>query len=249
MEVVKQAVRRKPDVIITLSNAETAAVQAATRSIPIVIGLGAGPVEAGFAASLAKPGGNITGISTGASADIVAKWLELLREIKPTLSRVAVLWDPTVPGFREFVQSLDATSRKLNIHLHWAELRRAEDLEDLLMRAAKERVEALCVFANSLTFTLRDRIAVFVASHRLPAISYMKEFAEAGFLVSYGADLVQLYKRAAIYADRILKGANPSDLAIEQPTNYQTVVNLRSAKALGVTIPQSIAVRANLLIE
>jgi putative tryptophan/tyrosine transport system substrate-binding protein len=244
-----EIVRRKPDVIIAVSNAETAALKAATTSIPIVIALGAGAAEAGLVASLAKPGGNITGHNTGASTEALAKQLELLREARPGLKRAAVLWDPTVPGFAPYIAGMEEGSRKLGIALRWVEVKHVDEIEAALATIASERVEALCVISNALTFTLRDRIAAFATSQRLPAISYMREFTEAGLLMSYGADLVHLYKRSAIYANKILKGAKPADLPVEQPTKYETVVNLRTAKALNLSIPQSLLLRADRLIE
>jgi putative tryptophan/tyrosine transport system substrate-binding protein len=244
-----EIVRRKPDVIIAVSNAETAALKAATTSIPIVIALGAGTVEAGLVASLAKPGGNITGHNTGASTEVLAKQLELLKEARPGLKRAAVLWDPAIPGFAPYVARMEEGARKLGIALRWVEVRRIDEIEAALATIASERVEALCVISNVLTFTLRGRIAAFAADHRLPAISYMSEFTGAGLLMSYGVDLLHLYKRSAIYADKILKGAKPADLPVEQPTKYETVVNLRTAKALKLSIPQSLLLRADRLIE
>jgi putative tryptophan/tyrosine transport system substrate-binding protein len=144
---------------------------------------------------------------------------------------------------------MEEGSRKLGIALRWVEVRRVDEIETALAKIASERVEALCVIANVLTFTLRERIAAFAADQRLPAISYMSEFAEAGLLMSYGADLVHLYKRSAIYVDRILKGAKPADMPVQQPTKYETVVNLKTAKALKLSIPQSLLLRADRLIE
>jgi putative ABC transport system substrate-binding protein len=244
-----EIVRRKPDVIIAASNAETAAAKAATDSIPIVMGLGAGPVEAGLIATLSRPGANVTGNATGASAQILGKWFELLREAKPGLKRAGVLWDPGVPGFNPFVSSLEEAARRFGIALRWVEVRRAEELDAALMRVAGERVEALCVIANVLTFTFRHRIAAFVAEQRLPAISYNSEFAEAGLLMSHGADLLQLYKRSAVYADKILKGSRPADLPVEQPNKYETVINLKAAKSLGLALPPSLLLRADRTIE
>jgi putative tryptophan/tyrosine transport system substrate-binding protein len=225
------------------------ALKAATTSIPIVIALGAGTVEAGRVASLAKPGGNITGQSTGASVEALAKQIELLREARPGLKRAAVLWDPAVPGFDAYVARMAEGSRKLGIALRWVEVRRVDEIETALAKIARERVEGLCVVSNVLTFTLRERIAAFAAEQRLPAISYMSEFAEAGLLMSYGADLVHLYKRSAIYVDRILKGGKPADMPVQQPTKYETVVNLKTAKALKLSVPQSLLLRADRLIE
>jgi putative tryptophan/tyrosine transport system substrate-binding protein len=225
------------------------ALKAATTSIPIVIALGAGTVEAGRVASLAKPGGNITGQSTGASVEALAKQIELLREARPGLKRAAVLWDPAVPGFDAYVARMEEGSRKLGIALRWVEVRRVDEIETALAKIARERVEGLCVVSNVLTFTLRERIAAFAAEQRLPAISYMSEFAEAGLLMSYGADLVHLYKRSAIYVDRILKGGKPADMPVQQPTKYETVVNLKTAKALKLSVPQSLLLRADRLIE
>lgn len=248
-ELAAEIVQRKPDVVIAVSNAETAALKAATTTIPIVIALGAGIAEAGLVASLAKPGGNITGNNTGASHEVLAKWLQLLNEARPGLKRAAVLWDPTVPGFEPYLNTMKEASRKVGIELRWVQVRRVDEIETALASIAKERAQALCVISNVLTFTLRHRIAAFVAEKRLPAISYMHEFTEAGLLMSYGADLVQLYKRSAIYVDKILKGARPGDLPIEQPTKYETVLNLKTAKALGLAIPQSLLLRTDRTIE
>jgi putative ABC transport system substrate-binding protein len=241
--------RSKPDVIIAVSNAETAAARRATATIPIIIALGAAPDDAGLVASLRRPGGNVTGNSTGAGPEILGKWVELFVEIKPNLKRMGMLWDPTVPGFRSFVGVLRDATQKFGIELRSVEVKRADEFDAAFERLVAERVDALCVIANVLTFTFRQRIAAFVAEQRLPAISYMGEFVEAGLLLSYGVDLVHLYKRSAVYADKIFKGARPTDLPVEQPMRYELIVNLAAARKLGLTIPQSVLLRADRVIE
>jgi putative ABC transport system substrate-binding protein len=244
-----EIVQSRPDVIIAVSNAETAAAMRATRTIPIVIALGAAPDEAGIVASLARPGGNVTGHSTGAGPGILAKWLELLVEVLPGLKRAGMLWDSTVPGFKAFVGVLKDASSRFGVELRSVEVRTAAEFDGAFARVLAERVEALCVVANVLTFTFRGRIAAFAAEQRLPAISYMREFVEAGLLMSYGVDLVQLYRRAAVYADKLLKGARPGDLPVEQASRYELVVNLAAARKIGLKIPQTLLIRADRVIE
>jgi len=244
-----ELVRRKPDAIVTVSNAETSAAMGATSSIPIVMGLGAGPVHAGLIASLGNPGGNVTGLTTDASPQILGKQLELLGEVLPNLKRVGVLWDSTVPGFGEILDRLEEGARSMAVTLRFFEARRAEELEPALAQISTDRLDALCVVANVLTFTFRMRIAEFTIERGLPAISYMNEFVHAGLLMSYGADLLQLYKRAAVYVDKIFKGAKPANLPVEQPTRFEMAINLHTAKRLGLTFPSSILLRADRVFE
>ena len=244
-----EIVQSGADVIVAASNAETAAAMKATTSIPIVMALGYGPVEAGLVSSLARPGGNVTGITTDASLAIIAKWLEFLTEIKPNLRRVGLLWDPTVPGFTQFMSVLTDAASRLGLTLRSIEVRRGDEMDGALAQIAREGVDALCVVSNVLTFTYRNQIAAFTAKQRLPAITYMREFVEAGILMSYGADLLQLYRHSSVFVDRILKGAKPADLPVEQPTKFELVLNLKTARALSLTIPQSVLLRANKVID
>jgi len=242
-------VRLKVDVIVTFLNQETLAAKRATASIPIVMFLGIYPVQAGLVASLARPGGNVTGTSVGPVTG--GKYLELLKEAVPKLTRVAILWDPTFPGFADTAiqAELDVEARKLGLTLASIEVQRPDDIERALARIAKERPGALWVLPIGPLAAGTRQIFDFAAQHRLPTIVPTRYFVEAGGLMSYGYDREHLVKRAASYVDRILKGAKPADLPIEQPTKFELVINLKTAKALGLTIPPSLLQRADQVIE
>ena len=244
-----ELVRLKVDVIVTFLNQETLAAMRATASIPIVMFLGIYPVQAGLVASLARPGGNVTGTSVGPVTG--GKYLELLKEAVPKLTRVAILWDPTFPGFADTAAQaeLDVEARKLGLMLASIEVQRPDDIERALARIAKERPGALWVLPIGPLAAGTRQIFDFAAQHRLPTIVPTRYFVEAGGLMSYGYDREHLVKRTASYVDRILKGAKPADLPIEQPTKFELVINLKTAKALGLTIPPSLLQRADHVIE
>jgi ABC-type uncharacterized transport system substrate-binding protein len=239
-----ELVRLKVDVIVTFLNQETLAAKQATSSIPIVMVLGVYPEDAGLVASLAHPGGNVTGTTV---APVAGKYLELLKQAVPKLARVAILWDPTFPGLAQ--GELEVAARKLGLTLASIEVQRSDDVAPALARIAKERPGALWVIPVGPLLARTREVVDFATKHRLPTIFPARDFVDTGGLMSYGYDREHLMKRAASYVDRILKGAKPGDLPIEQPTKFELVINLKTAKALGLTIPPSVLARADQVIE
>jgi putative ABC transport system substrate-binding protein len=204
------------------------------------------PVEAGLVASLARPGGNVTGLSQQLTPEIRAKQLQLLKEALPKISRVAVLWSAaTTVGRGEY----EAAGRALGLRIQFVEVRGADDLGRAFAALAGERIAAVLVPGDMLLFTERRRVAALAREHRLPGIYSLREFTEAGGLMSYSARISEQFRRAAGYVDKILRGANPATLPVESPTQYELVINLKTAKALGLTIPQSVLVRADEIIQ
>ncbi len=245
-DLAAELVRLKVDVIVTGTNLHVEAVRHATATIPIVMVFAADPVSAGFIASLARPGGNVTGLTADASPDLWAKYLGQLKEVVPKLSRVGVLGQVSSQvGFAE----LEAASRNLSVALEVADLRRPEDIDGAFATMISKRVEALLVVVGPLTYLLRQGIADAALKHRLPAMTNARQFAQAGLLMSYGPDLDDLYRRAAIYVDKILSGAAPADLPVEQPTKFELVINLKTAKALGLDVPLQLQQLADEVIE
>jgi putative ABC transport system substrate-binding protein len=206
------------------------------------------PVRVGLAASLARPGGNLTGLSMGYSEGIASKWLELLQEIVPRLSAVGVIANPDNPWERDRVKELDAIAPKRRLKVKIIEVREAKAL-DAAFEQARRQAQAVLVLANAVTLTHQRQITSLAAEHRLPAIYGTREFVDAGGLMAYASDLAVQWRRAADYVDKILKGAKPGDLPIEQPTKFELVINLKTAKALGITIPESILLRADEVIR
>ena len=242
-DLAAELVRLRVDVIITGSNVHVAAAQRATATIPIVMVAAGDPVGAGFIASLARPGGNITGFSADASREIVGKNLALLKEIVPSLSRVGVVGRSSQRG------ALEAAARQLNVALEVVDIRSPEDFESAFAAMVGKRVGAVVLGAGPLTYMRRQQIADLALTHRLPAITTLNEFAPAGLLMTYGTNLPDLYRRAASYVAKILRGAKPAELPVEQPTKFELVINLKTAKALGLTIPQSLLLRADEVIQ
>ena len=241
-------VRLKVDIIVASNAYATRAAQKATRAIPIVVAAGADPVALGLVESLARPGGNITGLSQ-MSVELGGKRLELLKEIVPKLSRVAVLWNPQGRVSRLTWKELQLSARQLGVQLHSLEVRSADDLDQAFEDATSARAGAIFTIANAVFGSNLKRVAGLLAKNRLPSTQPSSEFAEAGGLVTYGPDRDDMYRRAATFVDKILKGAKPADLPIEQPTKFELVINMKTAKALGITIPQSILLRADRVIE
>jgi ABC-type uncharacterized transport system substrate-binding protein len=245
-------VRLKVDIIVTAgANRTVRAAKNATKTIPIVmVGLGPDPVEAGFIESLARPGGNVTGL-TNLGPELGGKRLELFKEAVPKLARVAVLYDPTIPAsVRELKDVLPAAARALGLTVRFWEVRAADDFDRVFATISKWRPDGLYVLvAGPLMSANRKRIVGFALKSRLPSMYQSKEAVDAGGLVSYGADLADSYRRVAYYVDRILKGAKPADLPVEQPTKFEFVINLKTAKQIGVTIPAEVLARANRLIK
>jgi putative ABC transport system substrate-binding protein len=239
------------DVIVALNSLSGRAAQQASAKTPIVIAVMGDPVGEGFAASLARPGGNVTGL-TFLGPDLVAKRIALLKEALPKASRFAVLVHPEAHGQRlrdEMMQQADATARSLGLQLQRLAVSRHDDIDAAFAAAVRERAEAVLVMPSPLLFNERRRITELGARHRLPVAGSSREYAELGCLMSYGASLVDLNRRAAAYVDRILKGATPADLPIEQPTRFELVVNLKAARALGVAVPQSLLLGADEVIR
>ncbi len=239
-----ELVRLNVDVIVAPGSGARAAKKA-TDTIPIVIAYG-DPVGDGLVANLGRPGGNITGLS-GFVAELGAKQLELLKQAFPGGSRVAVLWWTDTNAV--LLKDMKVEAERLQVRLQLLALRGVNDLEGAFHAMKAESAHALIAFRNPLTTTYRTQIVEYAAKYRLPAIYTDKEFADAGGLMSYGVSLPDLWSRAAVYVDRILKGAKPGDLPIEQPTKFELVINLKTAKALGLTIPQSLLLRADQVIE
>jgi putative ABC transport system substrate-binding protein len=244
-----ELVELKPDTLVTgLGEPGVSVLKAATATIPIVMLVSADPVGTGLVASLARPGGNVTGLSA-AAPDAAAKRLELLREAIPKASRVSVLWNAADRSKAvEFEETLRA-ARALNIALQSIEVRGSRDFEAAFATIARAKPDALATMTEPLTLRHQREIVAFAAKHRLPMISESSEFAEAGGLMTYGASLPALFHRGAFYVDRILRGARPDTLPIEQPTRFDLVVNLKTAKALGLAIPPSLLLRADRVIE
>jgi putative ABC transport system substrate-binding protein len=243
-----ELVRLRVDVILAINTPAAQAAKVATTAIPIVIARVTDPVKTGLVPSFSHPGGNITGMSTIAD-ELAAKRLELLKETLPDVSRVAVIWNAKNPGQRPHVQAMELASPQLALQLQSIPVRGPGDLADAFRTAAKGHANALVVVDDALIATHKGEIFNLAAKRSLPIIAMYPEMAEAGGLLSYGADLVDEYHRAAGYVDRILKGARPGDLPIEQPTRFVLVINLKTAKALGLTIPQSVLLRADRVIK
>lgn len=241
-------VRLKVDVIVATATSDALAAQKATRVIPIVMVAGGDPVASGLVESLARPGGNVTGLSQMLQ-ELGGKRLELLKEIVPKLSRVAVLWNPqsasATLGWKENQQP----AQQLGIQLHSLEVRSPNELDKAFEVATLARAGALAILPDPVITTNLKRIVDFAAKSRLPSIYQSSDFADAGGLMTYGPDRADLFRRAATYVDKILKGTKPSDLSVERPTKLELVVNLKTAKALGITIPQSVLFRADRVIE
>jgi len=245
-DLAAELVRLRVDVIVTGSNIHVAAAKRATATIPIVMVAAGDPVGGGFIASLARPGGNITGLSSDASREIQAKNLALLKEIAPRLSRVGLLGQVlSQDGFA----ALEAAARQLNVTLEVVDIRSPDDFEGAFAAMVGKQVGAVIVGGGPLTYMRRQQITDLALKHRLPAIQVLKEFAQAGLLMSYGPNLPDTYRRAARYVDKILRGAKPAELPVEQPSKFELVINLRTAKALGLTIPQSLLLRADEVIQ
>jgi putative ABC transport system substrate-binding protein len=245
-EVAAEFVRLNVDVIVTAGNA-TLAVKQATSVVPIIFALATDPIGSGFVASLARPGGNVTGLSNQ-QAELAGKRLELLREIVPDLRRLAIMGNVAFPEAVLEMREVQAIGKTLGLEVATLEIRRAEDIAPAF-EALKGRAEALYVPADPLVGTNRVRINTLALGARLPTMYGTKEFVEAGGLMCYGVSFPRQFRRAADYVDKILRGAKPGDIPVEQPTRFDLVINLKTAKALGLTIPESFLLRADEVIE
>jgi putative ABC transport system substrate-binding protein len=246
--LASELVRLKVDVIVASDNAAIAAAQQATRQIPIVMQLAMDPVASGFVDSLSRPGGNITGLSAQGT-EVQGKTLQILREAVPSASRVAVVWDPTEPGRREVVQEAERAARALGLHALLLEARSAAALDGLFATMGRERVDAVLVQVSQMFGAQSARIANLAAQHRLPTMCIARWYSEAGGLMSYGLHYGAQFRRTAYFVAKLLGGVQPADLPVEQPTTFELVINLRTAKALGLTIPPALLLRADQVIE
>jgi len=243
-------VRLGVDVIIASGgNPANAAAMKATTTIPIIMTSSVDPVRAGLVASLARPGRNVTGLAADAGGEILGKRFELLKETLPNLSRLGILWNPDVEFVRSRQTAMTETARTLGLTTIPAEARGVETLEQAFATMMRERAQAFVVQGDSVLLNYRGQIAEMALRNRLPAASLQREYAEAGLLLTYGADLRDLYRRAAGFVDKIFKGANPAELPVEQPTKFELVINLKTAKALDIDVPPSVLARADEVIE
>jgi putative tryptophan/tyrosine transport system substrate-binding protein len=243
-----ELVRLKVDVILATGTVAPLAARKATTTIPVVIWSTGDPIGSGIAASLARPGGNTTGLTID-SPELAAKRLQLLKEIAPGLTRVAVIWNAANPYAAVVFNETQQAARLLAIQVESIEVRSPFDFDSAFGAVIKARPSGLVVVEDPLTFSVATRIVNFALTNRLPAMYGMKEFVSAGGLIAYGPDYQDLLRRAATYVDKILKGANPGDLPIEQPTKFGLVINLRTATALSLTVPQSLLLRTDEVIQ
>ena len=247
-ELARELVALKMHVIVTPADLSIAAIKRETQTIPIVMALSSDPVGAGFVASLARPGGNITGLSN-ISPELSGKRVELLREAVPGLSRLALLWNPEVRGAVLDYKEAASAARSLRVEVQSVEVSRAEDLDRAFSTITSWRAQALMLPGiNPVGFANRAQIVSFAQRNRLPSMFPTKEYVDSGGLMSYGPSLVDLLRRAAGYVDKILKGAKPADLPVQQPTKFELVINLKTATTLGLTLPQSFLRRADEVI-
>jgi len=249
-ELLAELVRLKVDIIVVAGTRQARAAKNATKTIPIVMtGLGADPVEEGLIESLARPGGNVTGI-TNVNRELGGKRLELLKEAVPKVARVVVLYEPVAGSVREVKELLPVAARALELTIQAWEVRAADDFERVFAAISKWRPDGFYVPAAGPVMTANQkRIVDFALKSRLPSMYSLRLFVDAGGLMHYGADLADRYRRVAYYVDRILKGAKPADLPVEQPTKFELVINLKTAQQIGLTIPQSLLYRADKVIK
>ncbi len=246
-----ELVALKVDVIVAPSTPAALAAKQATRTLPIVFAGAADPVTSGLVTSLARPGGNVTGLSLLAP-ELVGKCLEQLKQAVPGVSRVAVLWQPGALGERtdkDMLKEAEVAARVLGVRLQFVEARGLEDFDRAFSDMTRARAGALTVLPSNMFLGERRRLVDLAAKHRLPAVYSSRDFIDAGGLMAYGANIADMQRRAATYVDKILKGAKPGDLPVEQPTKFELVINLKTAKALGLTIPPSLLQRADEIIQ
>jgi putative ABC transport system substrate-binding protein len=234
---------------VTGSNPLIAAVKHATDTNPVVMAVSRDPVGSGFIARLARPGGNITGLANDPTPEVLAKNLELLKEAAPQASRVALLWNPEPPGAAIYRKIAERAARTLGVTLHSVEVRGRNELEGAFAAMARARIHAVVVLPDPVFLTARTEVAALAARHGLPAIYGVSEHAETGGFMSYGGNVAHQFRRVAVYIDKILRGARPGELAVEQAATFELVINQKTAHALGIAIPASLRLRADRIIE
>jgi len=248
-DLARELVGLKPDVIVASNDPAIVAIRRETRTIPIVMSFSVDPVGTGFVASFGRPGGQVTGLS-GAVPELSGKRLELLREVVPGLSRVAILWNPDVRGGVLEYKETETAAHSQSLELQSVELFRADDLNRAFSALSSQRAQAVILASgNPVAMAQRAEVVTLAQRNRLPSIYAIREYVEAGGLMSYGPSIADMFRRTATYVDKILKGAKPADLPVERPTKFELVINLSAAKALGLTIPQSLLVRADEVIR
>jgi putative ABC transport system substrate-binding protein len=247
-ELAAELVRMNVDIIFAASSTMVEPARQATKTIPIVFANHADPVGLGHVASLARPGGNITGLSM-LLTELAAKELEILKEAVPQATQIGVLWDPTTPSHRPALHAVEAAGEKLGVRLVVVPARTADDFEGAFQTMSRERVAGILVVASPLAYSQRAPLAELALKHRLPGMFGTKENVEAGGLMSYSADILDLYRRSAIYIAKILNGAKPADLPVEQASKYELIINLATAKSIGFAISETFLVRADKVIE
>ena len=247
-EIVRELVSANVDILLAATHPVALAAKNATQTIPIVMVLVPDPVGSGLVVSLSRPGGNLTGL-THISAEISGKRLALLKELLPELARVAILRNPSNAFHTTYWRETEVAARKLGVALHPVEVRRPDDFEAAFAAAAQAKAEALVAFDDPLTFQNRRQIVDLAAKARLPAMYGFREFADDGGLISYGANVFDIFQRSAGFVDKILKGAKPAELPVEQPTKFDFIVNLKTAKTLGLTVPATLLAQADEVIE
>src|SRR6266550_3312278 len=248
-DLAAELVRRKVDVIVAPAGSAALAAKNATSSIPIVMIFPSDPVEMGLVASLSRPGGNLTGTTLTPGPEIFGKQLQILKETIPHASRVAILSNPADPSFALQVRDVEATARSLRIRLQHVGARGPQEFESAFAAMAREHADALLVTGSSTFLAHRARLAELAMKGRLPTMLSFRESVEAGGLMAYAVNMADFVGRAAVYVDKILKGAKPADLPIEQPTKFELIINLKAAKALGLTVPPMLLTRADEVIE
>ena len=248
-DAAAELVRQKVDLIVAAASAATQAAKDATTSIPIVFANAGDPVGQGFVQSLAHPGRNITGIAFDASPDITAKQAQLLIEVVPNASRLAVLWNPTSAFLHSYWSVIETGASALRVNLQSLQVQDPNEFERAFDAMTREHADGLLVLSDTFTTFYRARLAELAAKHRLPAIYGHDQYTEAGGLMSYGPSLSDAYGRAASFVDKILKGTKPADLPVEQPTKFELIINLKTAKTLGLEIPPTLLARADEVIE
>jgi ABC-type uncharacterized transport system substrate-binding protein len=247
-ELAARLVHLKVEVIVTAGPSATRVAKQTTTTIPIVMAQDSDPIASGLVASLARPGGNITGLSR-LSPELSGKQLELLKETVPTLSQLAVFENSTQPGNRQSLNEVELAAGALGVQLQTVNISGPKDIQTAFLAASKRRANGLLVLSSPVLFAQRTEVVELAAKNRLPAIYFALEFAEDGGLMSYGPSITDLFRRAATYVDKILKGAKPAELPVEQPTKFELIINLKAAKKIGLTIPPNVLARADRVIK
>ena len=247
-EIIEELISLKADVILALSLPAAQAAKSATTTVPIVF-IASDPLGSGLVSSLARPAGNLTGFSLALGDEFSSKWLELLKEAVPSISRVAVLWNPVNPASSHYVTVLRDAAEKLGVRVQPQAVSDPDQFNGAFATIVAERAQALIVVVDPVTARYRERVVELAMKSRLPAMYGFREFVDAGGLIAYGVNVPHLCRRAAVYVDKIIKGANPAELPVEQPTRFELVINLKTAKALGLQIPDTLLALADEVIE